>query len=98
MGETKMKLLEDVISEVSVFYREKLKETLSAQNELYSIANLLNEKVEEISFGEYKRLMEKKERLAEEVKLSHKYCDAIHDIRELLFDYCCQRDNDNERK
>ena len=88
MSKTKMDLLEDVISTISVFYREKLKETNAVHNEFLSTEDCLREKGEEISLGEYKRLTEKKERLEEEAKFRHVYSNAIHDVRELLFNYC----------
>lgn len=78
--------MQEIIDKVSILYRDELRKVDGVRDELYSIIGTLDDKGEDVTLGEYKNLIQRKEKLIEDVKLIKHYCDGISCVRELLMD------------
>ena len=78
--------MQEIIDKVSVLYRDEVRKVDGMRDELYSIINTLNDKGNDITLGEYKDLMKRKEKVTEDINQLKHYCDGISYVRELLMD------------
>lgn len=78
--------MQEIIDKVSILYRDELRKVDGVRDELYSIIDTLNDKGNDITLGEYKDLMQRKEKVTEDIKQLKHYCDGVSYVRELLMD------------
>jgi hypothetical protein len=80
-NEIKMEVVKSLLHEISSFCEEERKKVKSAEEELRFVESLLSVKGEEISLGEYKKLMEKKETLEKEISLNRWHYSGVYDCK-----------------
>ena len=80
-NEIKMEVIKSLLHEISSFCEEERRKVKSVEEELRFIESLLGVKGEEISLGEYKKLVEKKETLEKEISFSMMHYSGIYDCK-----------------
>lgn len=76
--------MNELIDKVSILYREERNKVVDLENELNSILITLTDKGEDITLGEYNRIVKRDGELVKEIELKKQYCDGISCVRELL--------------
>lgn len=76
-----MEVVKSLLHEISSFCEEEWRKVKNAEEELRFVESLLRVKGEEISLGEYKKLMEKKETLEKEINFSRRYYSGVYDCK-----------------